>query len=260
MDKIEIRQKKLEYLAGTKFDNEEWAWYNENKNNLNAKAQARWNEAWKLAEAKLSELEKIDALYEHIKHEDGCIFQELKPEDCPACYSGKVSTPAKPKIVCLCGSTKFSEAFRTAQFNETMAGKIVLTIGCNMKSDDDLFGNMAEPLKESIKHQLDELHLRKIEMADEVLILNIGSYIGESTRRELEYARKLRKVIRFAEPVGAPNIRDPEGICDGFEPIGTVYGKDCQGDCETDGHYMCAQCVHREPFKSLEEQDEREQV
>ena len=51
MDKIEIRQKKLEYLAGTKFDNEEWAWYNENKNNLNEKAQARWNLAWKLAEA-----------------------------------------------------------------------------------------------------------------------------------------------------------------------------------------------------------------
>ena len=64
MDKIEIRQKKLEYLAGTKFDDEEWVWYNENKNSLNAKAQARWNLAWKLAEEELSEIEKIDALYE----------------------------------------------------------------------------------------------------------------------------------------------------------------------------------------------------
>jgi hypothetical protein len=63
MDKIEIRQKKLEYLVGTKFDDEEWKFYNENKLNLNSKAQARWNREWKGAEARLTELEKIDALY-----------------------------------------------------------------------------------------------------------------------------------------------------------------------------------------------------
>jgi hypothetical protein len=62
--KKECRYKKLEYLAGTKFDDEEWKFYTENKSNLNSKAQARWNLEWKNAEIKLSELEKIDALYQ----------------------------------------------------------------------------------------------------------------------------------------------------------------------------------------------------
>ena len=99
----------------------------------------------------------------------------------------------KPIIVCLCGSTRFSEAFRTANLKETLAGKIVLSIGCDFKSDDAL-GLTAED-----KKRLDELHLRKIDLADEVLILNVGGYIGESTRNELEYARVKGKGIRFLE-------------------------------------------------------------
>lgn len=156
----------------------------------------------------------------------------------------------KPIIVCLCGSTRFSEAFRGAEFQETMAGKIVLTIGCNLRSDDDLFGDMAEPVKEAVKHSLDELHLRKIDLADEVLFLNVNGYIGQSTFNELEYARKRGKLIRWLEVIGAPNVRDPENPCESFEPIKTIYGVDCQGTCETDGHYMCGKCVNREPFTS----------
>jgi hypothetical protein len=155
----------------------------------------------------------------------------------------------KPTIVCLCGSTRFGEAFRAAQFDETMAGKIVLTIGCSMRSDDDLFGDLAEPMREAIKKRLDELHLRKIDLSDEVLFLNVSNYIGESTRRELEYARQRGKRIRWLEEVGAPNLRDPEFPCSDFEPINTVYGKYHNGTCETDGHYMCNYCVQREPIE-----------
>jgi hypothetical protein len=105
----------------------------------------------------------------------------------------------KPIIVCLCGSTRFSEAFREANFRETIAGKIVLSIGCNLKSDADLIA--AGRLSESDKVKLDELHKRKIDLADEVLILNVGGYIGESTKSELTYAIHHSKKIRFLEPV-----------------------------------------------------------
>jgi hypothetical protein len=105
----------------------------------------------------------------------------------------------KPKIVCLCGSTRFSEAFQTANLKETLDGKIVLSIGCNMKSDTEIFGHLPQNELAGIKQRLDELHKRKIDLADEVLILNVGGYIGESTRSELEYAMDHDKVIRFLE-------------------------------------------------------------
>ena len=111
----------------------------------------------------------------------------------------------KPKIVCLCGSTRFGAAFQKAQFEENMAGKIVLAIGCNMKSDAELFKDFSESELKEIKIRLDELHRRKIDMADEVLILNVGGYIGESTGGELSYARKHRKIIRFLEPADFPS-------------------------------------------------------
>lgn len=137
--------------------------------------------------------------------------------------------PLFPKIVCLCGSTKFMEAFYDANMRETLAGRIVLSVGMSSKGD-------CKPNEEQ-KRGLDELHLRKIDLADEVLILNcklphcgecgvvfdsytspemskltcykcgagpgkicvMKPYIGESTRRELAYARSRGKVIRFLE-------------------------------------------------------------
>jgi len=99
----------------------------------------------------------------------------------------------RPTIVCLCGSTRFSEAFRKANLEETLAGKIVLTIGCDFKSDDAL------GLPPEMKEKLDELHLKKIDMAHEVLILNVDGYIGESTTRELVHALRQGKKVRFLE-------------------------------------------------------------
>ena len=105
----------------------------------------------------------------------------------------------RPKIVCLCGSTRFSEAYQRANLEETLAGKIILTIGCDMKSDIDLFSEMGQISLDALKERLDELHLKKIELADEVLILNIGQYVGNSTRREIEYAKEKGKNLRWLE-------------------------------------------------------------
>ena len=97
----------------------------------------------------------------------------------------------KPTIVCLCGSTRFGEAFRKANFDETLAGKIVLSVGCDFKSDEAL------GLTPEDKLRLDALHLCKIDLADEVLVLNVGGYIGASTAREIAYT--------FASPVWGPS-------------------------------------------------------
>lgn len=99
----------------------------------------------------------------------------------------------KPTIVCLCGSTRFGEAFRRMNLQETLAGKIVLTIGCDFKSDEAL------GLSPEVKQRLDELHLRKIDLADEILVLNVGGYIGLSARREIAYARQHGKRVRWLE-------------------------------------------------------------
>ena len=98
----------------------------------------------------------------------------------------------RPTIVCLCGSTRFMQEFYDANMRETLDGKIVLTVGMSSKGD-------CKPTDEQ-KVALDELHKRKIDLADEVLILNVGGYIGDSTRSELEYAQKHGKRIRFLNP------------------------------------------------------------
>jgi hypothetical protein len=100
-----------------------------------------------------------------------------------------------PRLVVLCGSTRFGDAFREANLRETVAGRIVLSIGCDMRSDHELWADPTE--REHIKAELDELHKRKIDLADEVLVLDVDGYVGESTRSEIEYAQKLGRPIRY---------------------------------------------------------------
>ncbi len=106
---------------------------------------------------------------------------------------------SRPRIVCLCGSTRFKDAFTKAQLEETLAGKIVLTIGCNMKSDTEIFGHLSEADFNATKIKLDELHKRKIDLADEVFILNVGGYVGESTSSEIAYAENIGRPIYYLE-------------------------------------------------------------
>jgi hypothetical protein len=101
---------------------------------------------------------------------------------------------SKPTIVTLCGSTRFADAFIAASRSETLAGRIILSVG--------LFGHQeAMDMDGPVKAMLDQLHLRKVDLADEILVLNCGGYIGSSTRNEIAYATAQGKRIRYLEPV-----------------------------------------------------------
>ena len=104
--------------------------------------------------------------------------------------------PEKPKVVVLCGSTRFMDAFHDAGWRETLKGNIVLSVGVVTTSAD---GHAGEALGPDTVEMLDELHWRKIDLADEVLVLNVGGYIGYSTHREIEYAEMTEKPIRYLE-------------------------------------------------------------
>lgn len=111
----------------------------------------------------------------------------------------------RPRIVCLCGSTKFYEAFVTANYKETMSGKIVLSVGFFANASPEQFqirehGELVG-ITPAQKIKLVELHKRKIDLADEILVLNVGGYVGESTKSEVDYAIKNQKSIRWLEPI-----------------------------------------------------------
>ena len=95
-----------------------------------------------------------------------------------------------PLVVCLCGSTRYKEAFEAANRAETLAGRIVLTVGFFGKRE-------ATQPSEEVKRALDELHLQKVEMADEILVLDVDGYIGESTSHEIAHARLMGKRVRY---------------------------------------------------------------
>lgn len=107
----------------------------------------------------------------------------------------------RPTIVCLCGSTRFYKEYALAQNRETMAGRIVLTVGSTFCSDGELFADLSEIEKKSIKEMLDWLHKCKIRMSDEILVLNVDGYVGESTASEIAYAKELGKHIRYLEAI-----------------------------------------------------------
>ncbi len=92
-----------------------------------------------------------------------------------------------PEIVCLCGSTKFVDEYDRQMLRLTLEGKIVLTIGTHRDSDENLARKFADNFMGK-KAMLDELHKRKIDLADRVFVINVGGYTGESTRSEIAYA------------------------------------------------------------------------
>ena len=96
-------------------------------------------------------------------------------------------------IVTLCGSTRFKDAFFEAQKRLTLEGNIVISVGLFGHSGDN------EVWAESKKDMLDDMHLRKIDLADEIFVINVGGYIGSSTKAEIEYARTTGKAVRYLE-------------------------------------------------------------
>lgn len=106
--------------------------------------------------------------------------------------------PERPEIVCICGSTRFVDEMSAANRDLTFAGVIVVAPGVFLRAEDHEAGEL---ITNEQKTALDALHLRKIDLADRVLVVNPGGYIGESTSREIAYARATGKPISFTDPV-----------------------------------------------------------
>ncbi len=103
----------------------------------------------------------------------------------------------KYPIVTLCGSTRFKDEFMEVQKRLTLEGCIVISVGFF----DPLGGeNMDEGTLTKTKEMLDDMHKRKIAMADEIFVINVNNYIGDSTKSEIAYARAHGKPVRFLEP------------------------------------------------------------
>jgi hypothetical protein len=121
----------------------------------------------------------------------------------------------RPIVVCLCGSTRFKQAFIDANFRETMAGRIVLSVGWFSHADATVYA-----LSDAEKAALDDLHLRKIDLADEVLVINCRGYIGSSTMKEIAYAKSLGKPVRYLEPCDADApILQPDSGATGHQEV-----------------------------------------
>ncbi len=99
----------------------------------------------------------------------------------------------KYKVITLCGSTKFKDEFLIEQKRLTLEGNIVISVGLFGHSGDD------EVWTENIKKMLDDMHKRKIDMADEIFVINKNGYIGSSIKSEIEYALKTNKKVNYME-------------------------------------------------------------
>ena len=112
------------------------------------------------------------------------------------------------KVITLCGSTRFKDAFMEAQKHLTLEGNIVISVG--------LFGHAGdeEVWTEGTKEMLDDMHKRKIDMADEIFVINVGGYIGSSTRSEIDYAEAAGKPVRYLEPAAVMRHPVREGWTD----------------------------------------------
>lgn len=95
------------------------------------------------------------------------------------------------KVITLCGSTKFKEAFIETQKQLILQGYIVISVGLFGHSGDD------EAWNDGVKEMLDDMHKRKIDMADGIMVIDVDDYIGESTKNEIEYAKSKGKFISF---------------------------------------------------------------
>ena len=106
----------------------------------------------------------------------------------------------KYRVITLCGSTRFKNEFMEAQKRLTLEGNIVISVGLfGHSGDNEVWENMDEGTLTRTKEMLDDMHKRKIDMADEIYVINVGGYIGTSTKSEIEYAKATGKTVRYLE-------------------------------------------------------------
>ncbi len=106
------------------------------------------------------------------------------------------------RVITLCGSTRFKDEFMEAQKRLTLQRCIVISVGLfGHSGDQEVWENMDEGTLTKTKEMLDDMHKRKIDMADGIYVINVGGYIGSSTRGEIEYAKATGKTVEYLEPV-----------------------------------------------------------
>ncbi len=103
-------------------------------------------------------------------------------------------------VITLCGSTRFKNEFMDIQKRLTLEGNIVISVGLfGHSGDQEVWENMDEGTLTKTKEMLDDMHKRKIDMADSIYVINVGGYIGDSTRSEIEYAKNQGKEVKYLE-------------------------------------------------------------
>lgn len=101
------------------------------------------------------------------------------------------------KVITLCGSTRFKNEFFAAQKALTLGGNIVISVGV-FGHDPDLTKEEQQYI-ENNKQMLDDMHKRKIDMADAIMIISPNGYVGKSTKSEIEYAKAHNKEVLYWE-------------------------------------------------------------
>lgn len=162
----------------------------------------------------------------------------------------------RPRVICLCGSTRFIEQFATATWVLERRGFIVL--GCTLLPM--WFCGVASHFGEATgtKEQCDEHHRRKIDLADEVLVLDIGGYIGESTRGEIEYAAATSKPVRYVSadpnllleilPEQPPAAPEPRLCTTNGRPVEEVRATQTNATGQYDGYIVLCEDERQKGF------------
>ena len=133
------------------------------------------------------------------------------------------------KVITLCGSTRFKDEFLETQKRLTLEGNIVISVGLFGHSGDDVVWT------EGVKDMLDRQHLAKIDLADEIYVINVGGYIGDSTRREIAYAEFKGKSITYLEICRKPSIYDNYAALGELHDVGRISNEDFEkAGCDFD--------------------------
>jgi len=130
-------------------------------------------------------------------HSDGTAWSEYDENVLQAVYQlqSAIEIENNPKIICYCGSLRVAgEAFKKAEYESVLDGHIALLPCCMFVDIQREYGAESD-----YKAMADELHKRKIDLCDEVFVLNVGGYIGESTRNEIQYAEEIGKPVSYLE-------------------------------------------------------------
>lgn len=100
----------------------------------------------------------------------------------------------KAKVITMCGSLKFKKEFMEYAEKLELEGNCVLSVIYPTNEDKDYYTEEQADI-------LDKMHKQKIDMSDSIFVVNVGGYIGNSTKSEIEYAKKHNKEVLYLENI-----------------------------------------------------------